>query len=200
MIATSVLADHPSLRRTYVVPPLVRDATLVALGVLVTATFAQIRIPLGFTPVPLTGQTFAVLLVGAVLGSARGATSQLAYVLLGAAGLPIFAGRDGGWSAATGATMGYLVGFVAAAWVVGRLAERRHDRRFPTSLAAMVVGSAIIYALGAGWLAVSLDVPLVGGSGSAVALGVVPFLVGDVLKALVAAGATASVWRLVGRD
>lgn len=200
MNPSAVLADHPGLRRATNVSPLVRDASLVALGVLATAVLAQVRIPLGFTPVPLTGQTFAVLLVGTVLGATRGATSQAAYVVLGASGVPIFAGGEGGWSAATGATMGYLVGFVVAAWVVGRLAERRHDRRFVTSLLAMVVGSAVVYALGASWLAVYLGVPLVGGSGSALALGVVPFLAGDAIKAIVAAGATASLWRLVGRD
>ena len=115
---------------------------------LLTALCAQIRIPLGFTPVPITGQTFAVLLSGAVLGSRMGAASQLLYVLMGAAGAPFYAGGTGGWEYATGATMGYLLGFVAAAYAVGYLAEHRQDRRFATSIGAFLTGNLVIYALG----------------------------------------------------
>lgn len=178
-----------------------RDAVAVVGFALFTALAAQITIPLGFTPVPLTGQTFAVLLAGGVLGSRRGALSMGLYVALGAIGLPFYAEGDGGWTAATGSTAGYLVGFVFAAFVVGVLAERGQDRRLSTSIPAFLAGSAIIYACGAAWLAHSVGVPLTAGPGepSAISLGVAPFLVGDVLKALLAGALLPASWALLGR-
>ena len=159
----------------------VRDAALVVGFALLTAAAAQISIPLGFTPVPITGQTFAVLLAGGALGMTRGGLSQLLYVALGAIGLPFYADGDGGWSAATGSTAGYLVGFVIAAMVIGWMAERGQDRKVATAIPAFLVGSVIIYALGASWLAHSIDVPLTAGIAadgsiepSAIAYGVGP--------------------------
>ncbi len=179
----------------------VRDAVAVVGFALLTAVAAQITIPLGFTPVPLTGQTFAVLLAGGVLGSRRGALSMGLYVLLGAVGLPFYADGEGGWTAATGATAGYLVGFVLAAFVVGLLAERGQDRRLSTSIPALLAGSAVIYACGAGWLAYHLGLPLTAAAGepSAISLGVAPFLVGDVMKALLAGALLPATWALVDR-
>lgn len=181
----------------------VRDAVLVVGFALLTAAAAQISIPLGFTPVPITGQTFAVLLAGGALGMTRGGLSQLLYVALGAIGLPFYADGDGGWSAATGSTAGYLVGFVVAAMVVGWMAERGQDRKVATAIPAFLVGSVIIYALGAGWLSHSIDVPLTAGIAadgsvepSAIAYGVGPFLVGDVIKAVLAGLLLPGAWRM----
>lgn len=175
-----------------------RQAAAVALIVgfaLLTALCAQIRIPLGFTPVPITGQTFAVLLSGAVLGSRMGAASQLLYVLMGAAGLPFYAGGTGGWEHASGATMGYLLGFIAAAYAVGYLAEQRQDRRFATSIGAFLTGNLVIYALGVPWLMYSLSWDLAEG----VARGLAPFIIGDTIKILLAAGAMPAAWKLAGK-
>ena len=138
----------------------VRDVVAVVGFALLTAVAAQISIPLGFTPVPLTGQTFAVLLAGGVLGSRRGGLSMLLYVALGAIGLPFYADGAGGWTAATGATAGYLVGFIVAAVVVGLMAEHGQDRKLSTSIPAFIAGTMIIYTVGAGWLAYDLGLPL----------------------------------------
>lgn len=198
VVSSRVLADLiPVVRRTD--RALTRDVVLVALGVLVTAAAAQIEIPLGFTPVPLTLQTFSVLLVGAVLGANRAALSMGAYWLCGIVGLPFYSGGGSGWETATGATMGYLLGFIVAAWAVGRLAERKQDRNFATSLPAMLLGSAIIYTFGASWLSVHLGVPMATGEKNAISLGVAPFLVGDVLKTVVAAACTSTVWAAISR-
>jgi len=177
----------------------VRDVVLVVGFALLTALSAQIVIPLGFTPVPITGQTFMVLVAGGLLGARRGAGSQALYVMMGALGLPFFAEGAGGWEAATGSTAGYLVGFVVAAWLVGSLAERGQDRSMLTAIPAFVVGTVVIYALGAGWLAVSLGIPLTAAAGepSAIAFGVAPFLVGDLLKAVLAGVVLPIGWRFV---
>lgn len=176
----------------------VRDVVAVVGFALFTALAAQITIPLGFTPVPITGQTFAVLLAGGVLGANRGVLSMGLYVTLGAIGLPFYAEGSGGWTAATGATMGYLVGFVVAAFVVGKMAEHGQDRKLSTSLPAFLAGSLIIYAFGATWLAIDLGLPLTAEAGapSAISLGVAPFLVGDVLKALLAGALLPAAWIL----
>lgn len=176
---TIVLADHISFPTS----DRVRTAVLVLGGALLTAACAQVSFVLPWTPVPVTGQTFAVLVVGASLGWRLGAGSQLLYVALGLTGLPFYADGQGGWEAATGVTAGYLVGFVLAAALVGTLAERHQDRTLLTSIPAMLTGSALIYACGATWLAHHLGVS----ASEAVELGVAPFLIGDALK-MVAAG------------
>jgi len=177
----------------------VRDVVAVVGFALFTALAAQITIPLGFTPVPITGQTFAVLLAGGVLGANRGAASMGLYVTLGAIGLPFYAEGAGGWTAATGSTAGYLVGFVVAAFVVGKMAEHGQDRKLSTSIPAFLAGTLIIYGIGAGWLAHNLGLPLTAGAGesSAISLGVAPFLVGDVLKALLAGAMLPAAWRFI---
>ncbi|MFZ5886072.1 MAG: biotin transporter BioY [Chloroflexota bacterium] len=169
-----------------------RDLALILMGALLTAALAQVKIHLPFTPVPLTGQTFAVLLAGAALGSKRGTLSMMLYVALGAAGLPVFAGGASGLSHLTGATAGYLIGFVAAAWVIGRLAERGLERSVRTSILPFIVGTIIIYAFGVGWLAF-----VMGSFSKALAAGLLPFLIGDAIKLVAAALALPAAWKLV---
>lgn len=167
-----------------------RDLSLIAISALCVAAFAQIRILLPFTPVPLTGQTFAVLLVGAVLGSRLGTASLVFYTALGATGLPVFAGGGAGLTHMSGPTLGYLVGFVAAAYFVGRLAERGLERSARTSLVTFLAGTMIIYLFGAGWLAFQF------GLERALSLGVLPFLVGDTVKIVTAALVLPAAWKL----
>ncbi len=192
--AGTVTAPRPVLA-DLVPGTLARDAVLVVAAVLLTAASAQLIVPLPFSPVPISGQTFAVLLTAAALGPVRGVLAQGLYVLLGMAGLPFYAGGESGWQAATGATGGYLVGFVVAAAVVGAFARRGLDRSPAGTLAAFVIGSLVIYAFGVPWLAQVVGVSL----GEALGLGLVPFLVGDALKALLAAGLLPAAWRLVRR-
>ena len=193
-----VLADlivQPTTR----VRAIVRDALLVVGFALLTAAAAQIEIQLGFTPVPLTGQTFAVLLSGAVLGMRRGALSQSVYWMAGLTGLPFYSGGAGGWKSGTGATLGYLVWFIVAAGAIGYLAEKKQDRNFATSLPAMLLGSTLIYTCGAAWLTTYLNIGFATGETNAIALGVAPFLVGDVIKALLAAACTTGVWAAINK-
>jgi biotin transport system substrate-specific component len=159
-----------------------------------TALLAQVRIPLGFTPVPVTGQTFAVLLAGASLGTRLGATSQLLYLAAGAVGFPVFTGGGSGFEYFTGATAGYLVGFVLAAALVGRLAERGQDRNVNTAITAFLAGSAVVYACGAVGLMITADMDLT----TAIAQGVTPFVFGDLLKAVAAGLALPLAWKLKG--
>ena len=169
-----------------------RELVLLLVGVLLLAGLAQVEIPLPFTPVPITGQTFGVLLIAAAYGSKRGAASMLAYIAAGASGLPFFSGGAGGLRVLTGATAGYLAGFVVAAYVVGLLCERGLERSVRTSLIPFVAGTVIIYACGVAWLSL-----LVGGFAKAVTLGLLPFLVGDAIKLAAAALALPAAWRLV---
>ena len=168
-----------------------RDAVLVFAGAVALALLAQIQIPL--QPVPVTGQTFGVLLVGALLGSRRGTLSMLTYLSMGAAGLPVFAGLGAGASHFAGPTGGYLVGFVVAAWLIGRLAERGWDRRVHTTALAMLLGTVLIYLPGIAWLSTFV------GWGQVLQLGLIPFLLGDLLKLALAALALPWGWQLLGR-
>ena len=167
-----------------------RDLFLLVTGVFFVAALAQVKIPLPFTPVPLTGQTFAVLLVGATLGSKRGASSLILYIALGAIGLPFFAGGESGMAYLSGPTLGYLLGFVIAAFLVGKLAERGLERNMRTSLIPFLLGTLVIYLLGAGWLAIHFGVE------KALALGVLPFLIGDAIKMVLAALVLPAAWGL----
>jgi biotin transport system substrate-specific component len=171
---------------------IVRDITLVLLGSWLVALFARIEIPLPISPVPITGQTFAVLLVGALLGSKRGAAAMLAYMTQGAAGLPFFAGGASGPGILTGTTAGYLAGFIVAAYVVGLLAERGMERSFKTSIVPFLVGTVIIYAFGVAWLSIVLNsLP------KALGLGLLPFLIGDAIKLIAASVALPAAWKFV---
>lgn len=169
----------------------IRDLLLITAGALLVAIFAQVRIALPFTPVPLTGQTFAVLLVGAALGSRRGLASLSLYSLIGTLGLPVFAGGAAGPAYAFGPTGGYLLGFIAAAWLTGLLAERGLERSLRTSIVPFLAGTVILYVLGAGWLALQV------GLEKALLLGVLPFIAGDSLKIALAAIALPAAWKLV---
>lgn len=169
-----------------------RDLLLIVLGALLVAALAQVAIPLPFTPVPITGQTFAVLLVGAALGSKRGLVSLSLYSLMGLSGLPVFAGGASGIAYSLGPTLGYLIGFIAAAYVIGLLAERGLERSVRTSLVLFLVGTLVIYVFGAGWLAVQF------GLEKALTLGVLPFILGDAIKLVLAALALPAAWKLVG--
>ncbi|MET7800303.1 biotin transporter BioY [Streptomyces decoyicus] len=170
----------------------VRDAALVLGGAGLTGIAAQIAVPLPGSPVPVTGQTFAALLVGASLGASRGLLSLALYALAGIAGMPWFAG---GASGVGGATFGYIVGMLLAATVVGALARRGGDRGVLRTAATMAAGTALIYAVGVPYLALSTGMPF----GQAVAVGLVPFLIGDALKAALAMGALPTAWKLAGR-
>lgn len=165
---------------------------------LLTALAAQIRFHIPGTPVPITAQTFAVLLSGAVLGSRAGAGSQLVYWLMGAVGLPVFAQASGGWGAATGATFGYLFGFVVAAWLVGALAERGKDRTVRSAIPAFLAGNAVIYLFGVPWLMYSVE--SFNTIGAALAAGLTPFIVGDIIKIIGAGVALPAAWKLTQRN
>lgn len=170
-----------------------REALLVLGGSVLIALAAQVAIPLPFSPVPVTGQTFAVLLVGALLGSRRGALSLLAYLAEGAVGLPVFAGGGSGLPWLLGPTGGYLVGFVAAAFVTGWLTERGWDRRIHTTALAMLIGNGVIYLCGLPWLARFV------GADRVLALGLWPFVPGDLIKLALAALALPSGWKLMAQ-
>ncbi len=169
---------------------LARDVVLIIGGALLTALCSQIQIPL--QPVPITGQTFGVLLVGALLGTRRGAVSMLTYVGMGAVGLPVFAGGAAGMSRLAGPTAGYLVGFAVAAAVVGFLSRHGWDRRVATTAAAMALGTLTIYVFGVAWLSSFVEWSQV------LATGVAPFLIGDAFKLVLAAVALPWAWKLVG--
>lgn len=175
---------------------LVTDAVLIALGAGLLAGSAQVSIVLPFTPVPITGQTFAVLLVGASLGTVRGATSALFYLLLGVAGAPVYAHGAEGVAVITGASGGYLVSYPLASALTGWLAERRSDRRFSSAVGAMLTGNVLIHPIGLPWLAVVLGT----GLEKTLELGLYPFVPGDTFKLYLASAVLPAAWRLVGRS
>jgi biotin transport system substrate-specific component len=174
---------------------LLTDILLVVGGAGFVALCAQIEIHLGFTPVPITLQTFAVLLVGAGFGSVLGTASLALYVLVGMIGAPVYAGGEGGWEWIKGATGGYLVGFVVAAGFAGLLAERRLDRRMATAVTAMLTGNVIIYVFGLPWLAHVADFSW----RETLEKGLYPFVVGDLLKLYLAGALLPLAWRFVAR-
>ena len=166
-----------------------------------TAAAAQISIPLPFTPVPFTLQPMVVLLGGAALGSRLGMSSQVLYLLLGVAGLPVFAASPllpQGFGRLLGPTGGYLLSYPLAALAAGWLAERSFDRRYLTSLAAMAVGLTVVFSCGVAWLAWFAQ-PAAVGLSAALRTGLVPFLVADAIKVALAATVLPAAWRAVGR-
>jgi biotin transport system substrate-specific component len=168
---------------------LLRDAALVLGGAALTGLAAQLVVPVPGSPVPITGQTFGALLVGAGLGWRRGAASMLLYLVAGMAGVPWFQDGQSGWLGVTG---GYLVGFAVAAVLVGFLASRGGDRTPLRTVGTMVLGNLVIYAIGVPWLMASTGFDLA----TAVDRGVVPFLIGDGVKILLAAGLLPGAWAL----
>jgi biotin transport system substrate-specific component len=174
----------------------VTDVVLVAAGAGLIAGAAQVAIRLPFTPVPITGQTFAVLLVGASLGTVRGGSSALLYVLLGVTGVPVYAHAAHGFAVIGGASGGYLVSYPFASALVGWLSERRWDRRFSSAIRAMLTGNVVIYLFGLPWLAVVLHT----GLEKTLELGLYPFVPGDTFKLYLAAAALPVAWRIAARD
>ncbi|MDX1415870.1 MAG: biotin transporter BioY [Candidatus Promineifilaceae bacterium] len=170
---------------------LLYELTLLLIGSLFIALTAQVSIRIG--PVPITGQTMGVLLVGMLYGSKRGAATLLLYVIEGAAGLPVFAGGTSGLTVLAGPTGGYLVGFIPAAFVVGWLAERGWDRSFGLTAVAMLIGNAVIYLFGLSRLGFLL------GYENMLAYGFLPFWPGDLLKIIVAAGLLPAGWKLLDK-
>lgn len=174
-------------------PTRVRHIVLIVAGALFVALSAQVFIPT--LPVPFTAQTFGVLAVGGALGFRRGTAALLLYLAIGAIGVPVYSEGRAGLAILSGVTGGYLIGFVAAAALVGRLAELGWDRHVGGAVAMMAIGTAIIYAIGVPWLKVTADLAWA----TAVAEGMTKFLVWDVAKLIVAAGLFPAAWWLIGR-
>jgi biotin transport system substrate-specific component len=188
----AVLADR---LRTH---GLATDAALVAGGALFTAAMAQLEVPMW--PVPITGQTLAVVLVGATLGARRGMLSLLVYAVAGLAGAPFFADMQGGLQALALPSFGYVIGFIPAAGLVGWLARRNWDRNVGRAAVAMLLASAIPFITGLPYLAVALgQLGAPNDVQSVLAAGLYPFIVGGVAKAFIAAGILPLAWKAVGR-
>ncbi|MDT0342776.1 biotin transporter BioY [Streptomyces litchfieldiae] len=189
-MSTAVLADL--LPAATAPRARVRDVALIVGGAALTGAAAQLSVPVPGSPVPVTGQTFAALLIGASLGTGRALTSLLLYALAGMAGMPWFSEGASGWSMPS---FGYIIGMTVAATVVGALARRGGDRTVPRTIGTMAVGTAIIYAVGVPYLALDTGMS----AAEAVDAGLVPFLLGDALKAALAMGALPAAWWLAGR-
>lgn len=188
-VITDVILNGP-LSSKLIPAPAVK-VFLIVIGSLLLAASAQIKIPL--YPVPVTGQTLVVLLIGMVYGLRLGGITIAAYLLQGAIGLPVFAGGAFGIATLVGPTGGYLGGFLIAAVVMGFLAERGMGRNIISTIIAMIIGNAVIYVMGVSWLASFI------GAEKALAAGVLPFLYGDALKLVVAAGLMPVAWSIVKR-
>lgn len=189
---TSTVAYRPRVLADLVPGGLARDIALVVGTAAFTGVAAQVAIPLPFTPVPISLQTFAVLLGAAALGPSRAAAAMLLYLAAGMGGVPWFAEQNSGVGFPS---FGYIVGFVLAAILVGALARQGADRTIPGTAGLMVAGNLVIYAIGVPYLALAIGV----GLPEAVALGVLPFLIGDALKILLAVGLLPAAWRLAQR-
>ena len=193
---TASTASTTTLRRA-VFPrvSVLTDAVLVLGGALFVALFAQISIPLPFTPVPITVQTFAVLLVGGALGSLCGVASMSLYMLMGIVGLPVYANQAHGFEIIKGATGGYIVGFLVAGLLVGYLADRGWDQKFSTSGTMMLTGNVIIFLVGLIWLQQVLHTSLA----DTLKFGLYPFVPGEIVKLYLAAALLPGAWALVRR-
>jgi biotin transport system substrate-specific component len=170
----------------------VRDAALILGGAALTGAAAQLAVPVPGSPVPVTGQTFAALLIGASLGTGRALTSLLLYALVGMAGMPWFSEGASGWGMPS---FGYIIGMTVAATAVGALARRGGDRTVPRTVGTMAAGTVIIYAIGVPYLALDTGMS----AAEAIDAGLTPFLLGDALKAALAMGALPTAWWLAGR-
>lgn len=179
--STRVLADV--FTKTWI-----SQALLIVGAAAFVGVSAQIAIPLPFTPVPLTGQTFAVLLSAAALGSLRGVAAMVLYAVAGIAGVPWFAQGSHGIAMPS---FGYILGFIAAAWVVGHFAEKGATRTPLKMAGLMIIGNVVIYAIGVTWLAFAINVTF----GKAISLGLTPFVIGDLIKIALAAGLVPLVWK-----
>ncbi|MFB2556098.1 biotin transporter BioY [Herbiconiux liangxiaofengii] len=169
------------------------DVMLVAGGAAFTGLLAQIAVPLW--PVPITGQTLAVLLVGSTLGALRGVLSLTLYAVLGVVGVPWFSEATSGWQVVAGPTGGYIIGFIVAAGLTGWMAQRSWDRKVLGALAAFATGTLVTFAIGLPWLAASLGLNLE----QTLQAGLYPFIVGGIVKTLLAAGIIPAAWKLTDR-
>ena len=170
---------------------LLKELALVGGGVAMLGLLAQVVIPL--VPVPITGQTLGVLVLGASYGSRRALITMIAYLLLGAAGLPLFAEAGSGTAVLFGATGGYLIGMTAAAWLMGFFSEKKQDRKLTRVLAIFALGHTVIFACGLAWLAQLMSWE------QAIAVGFTPFIPGMIIKTLIASGVMPTAWRIVGK-
>lgn len=173
-----------------------RSALLVVGGALLTALMAQLVIPVPGSPVPITGQTLAVLVVAASLGPVRASASMALYLLAGLVGLPFYSEATSGFAVAFGATGGYLLAFIPAAYLIGLAAARGADRRFASALLLFVAGQMLIFTVGVPWLAASTGM----GASQALAAGLYPFILGGLVKAAIAAAVLPGAWRAVRRS
>lgn len=174
------------------------DVVLIAAGAALTAIAAQVQVPLW--PVPITGQTLAVLLVGVSLGALRGGLSMVLYAVLGIVGLPVFSDSSSGWGVIAGPTGGYIIGFIFAAVLTGWLAQLSWDRKLLRSFLAFLAGTVVTFAVGLPWLAVSLgNLGLPNDLDSVLQAGLYPFIVGGIVKAALGAGIISLAWLAIGR-
>ncbi|MGY1844329.1 biotin transporter BioY [Modestobacter sp. SYSU DS0875] len=173
-----------------------RDAVLVALGVLLTAALAQVSVPVPGSPVPITGQTLAVVLTAGALGPVRGVSVQALYMLCALVGLPFYSEASGGFDVVFGATGGYVVGFLPAAFLIGLAARRGADRKIWQALPLFAAGQLVVFAVGVPWLAVSAGMT----ASQALEAGFYPFILGGVVKAGVAALVFRGAWLAAGRN
>ncbi|MFI6872819.1 biotin transporter BioY [Streptomyces sp. NPDC050400] len=191
--ATAAVAARPGKVLADLIPASrTKDIALVVGGAALTGLAAQIAVPVPGSPVPVTGQTFAALLVGTALGARRGFLALAVYALAGMAGMPWFAEGGSGFSMPS---FGYVIGLMLASAAVGALARRGGDRSVLRTAGTMVIGEAIVYAVGVPYLAVSTGMSLT----AAVAAGLTPFLLGDVLKAVLAMGALPTAWKFANK-
>ncbi len=189
MTTLSLTLGQPSLADRIAPRGLVTDLSLITAGAALTGIAAQVAVPLW--PVPITGQTLAVLLVGSSLGALRGALSMLLYMAAGTLGLPVFSDMSSGLGVIAGPTGGYILGFVAAAGLTGWLAQRSWDRKILGGLISFLAGTCVIFALGMAWLAVSMGLTLE----LTLQYGLYPFILGGLVKAALAAGLVRLAWR-----
>ena len=189
---------RPTLADRVFTRSLATDAVLVAAGAALTAIAAQIAVPMW--PVPITGQTLAVLLVGLSLGAVRGGLSLALYAVLGIVGLPVFSDSSSGWNIIAGPTGGYIIGFIFAAVLTGWLAQLSWDRKIVRAILAAFAGTAVTFAVGLPWLAASLGtLGLPNDLQSVLTAGLYPFIVGGVVKAILGAGIVTLSWAAITR-
>ena len=198
MSSLTLAIGRPTLADRIFSRTLALDVVLVAAGAALTAIAAQIVVPLW--PVPITGQTLAVILVGLTLGAVRGGISMVLYAVLGIVGLPVFSDSSSGWGVIAGPTGGYIIGFVFAAVLTGWLAQLTWDRKVLRAFLATLAGTVVTFAIGLPWLAVALgNLGYPNDLNSVLQAGLYPFIVGGLIKAALGAGIISLAWFAVGR-
>lgn len=196
MSTITLAVGRPTLADRVFSRSLVTDIVLVVAGAALTALAAQVAVPLW--PVPITGQTLAVLLVGVSLGATRGAISLALYAVLGIVGLPVFSEQSSGWGVIAGPTGGYIIGFIFAAALTGWLAQREWDRKLLRAFLAFLAGSVVPFAFGLPWLAAALgSLGYPNDLNSVLQAGLYPFIIGGIFKAALGAGIITAAWAAV---